>query len=78
MSDVPEEATEWCREFAAAAGVDPPTRQEIDDVLALAGLAAHASVRQAAPITCWLAARAGIPLSQALASAREIANRRQP
>lgn len=74
MSDVPVEVTEWCRAFAAAAGVDPPTDQEIDDLLALAAIAAHASARQAAPITCWLAARGGMTLNAALAAARSISD----
>ena len=43
MSDVPDEVVEWCRAFAGAAGVEPPTEQEVDDLLALAGVAAHAS-----------------------------------
>jgi hypothetical protein len=72
MADVPDEVTEWCRSFAAAAGVDPPTDQEIDDLLALAAIAAHASARQAAPITCWLAARSGMGLEAALAAAQSI------
>ncbi|MEY2448114.1 MAG: hypothetical protein QOH79_1590 [Acidimicrobiaceae bacterium] len=78
MNHVPEEVTDWCRAFATAVGVDPPTDQEIDDLLALAGVAAHSSARQSAPITCWLAARAGMVPSQALATAEEIANRRLP
>ena len=72
MNDVPEEVTQWCGRFAAAAGVDAPTAQEIDDVLALAGIAAHASARQSAPITCWLAAKGGMTLDAALAAARSI------
>ena len=74
MSDVPEEVTSWCAQFAAAAGVDPPTDQEIDDLLALAAIAAHASARQAAPLTCWLAAKAGMTLADALASAQRISD----
>ena len=72
MSDVPDEVTQWCRQFAASAGVDPPTDQEIDDLLALAAIAAHASARQAAPITCWLAARGGMSMADALAAARAL------
>ena len=72
MPDVPDEVIEWCRQFAAAAGVDPPTAQEMDDVLALAAIAAHASARQAAPITCWLAARGGMTMSAALAAAQSL------
>jgi hypothetical protein len=74
MSDVPREVSEWCRQFAAVAGVDPPTDQEIDDLLALAAIAAHASARQSAPITCWLAARAGMTPAAALAAARRISD----
>jgi hypothetical protein len=74
MSDVPAEVTEWCRAFATAAGVDPPSDQEIDELLALAAIAAHAAARQAAPITCWLAARGGMTLDAALTAARSISD----
>jgi hypothetical protein len=74
MADVPDEVVEWCRQFARAAGVDPPTDQEIDDLLALAAIAAHASARQAAPITCWLAARGGMSLADALSAAQTISD----
>jgi hypothetical protein len=74
MADVPDEVVEWCRQFATAAGVDPPTDQEIDDLLALAAIAAHASARQAAPITCWLAARGGMSLADALSAAQTISD----
>jgi len=74
MSDVPEEVTDWCRRFAAAAGVAPPTDQEVDDLLALAAIAAHASARQAAPLTCWLTARAGLSLADALQTAQDVSD----
>ena len=60
MTDIPPEAIDWCARFAAALGTEPPTVDEIDTLLALAGVAAHASQRQAAPVACWLAARAGV------------------
>jgi hypothetical protein len=41
-------------------------------LLDLAGVAAHASERVAAPVSCWVAARAAIDPEQALAAAREI------
>ena len=72
MNDVPEEVTRWCGRFAAAAGVAPPTDQEIDDLLALAAIAAHASARQAAPITCWLAAKGGMTIAAALDAAQAL------
>jgi Domain of unknown function (DUF6457) len=51
---------EWVAAFAAAAGVTPPTPDEVATLLDLAGVAAHASERTAAPITCWLAATGGL------------------
>lgn len=53
--------------------MDPPTPEEIDVLLALAGHAAHASERTAAPVGCWLAARSGLTPDEALAAARRMA-----
>lgn len=53
-------AKEWLTKFAALLGVEAPTSEEIRDLLALAGDAAHASERIAAPVACWLVARAGL------------------
>jgi len=57
------------REFvdrcAAAFGTAPLTAAEIEDLLALAGAAAHASERIAAPLTCYLAARAELSPAEA-------------
>lgn len=61
--------TGWLSRFAAALGVDAPTAEEIDQCLRLAALAAHATVRQAAPVACWLASRAAVPLDETLAIA---------
>ena len=60
MTDVPVEVTEWCTRFAAALGISPPTVDDIETLLELAGIAAHASQRQSAPVACWLAATAGV------------------
>jgi hypothetical protein len=65
-------AEEWIAAYAAALGRPAPTREEMDAVLALASTAAHASERRAAPIACWLAASAGIPLADAQALAERI------
>ncbi|MGH9014491.1 MAG: DUF6457 domain-containing protein [Acidimicrobiia bacterium] len=59
-------ATEWIAAFAAALGVEPPTEVEFEALLALAAEAAHASERTAAPVACWLAARAGRTPSEAV------------
>jgi hypothetical protein len=63
---------EWLAAFAAAAGTATPSDEEIDALLELAGIAAHASERTAAPITCWLAATGGLTPSEALALARSL------
>jgi Domain of unknown function (DUF6457) len=65
-------ADEWLAGFAAAAGVEAPTADEVDTLLDLAGLAAHASERTAAPITCWIAATAGLSPTDALALAESL------
>jgi hypothetical protein len=66
-------ASEWIAEFASRLGVDPPTSTENDELLEVAAVAAHASERTAAPVACWLAARAGLAPSDALALARQVA-----
>jgi hypothetical protein len=63
---------EWLAAFAAAAGVAAPAADEVEALLALAGLAAHASERTAAPVTCWIAARAGLTPADALALAESL------
>jgi len=67
------EADEWLQRFAAKLGIDPPSHDEQNLLLGLAGVAAHASERTAAPISCWLASRAGVSLVEASAAARELA-----
>jgi Domain of unknown function (DUF6457) len=57
---------EWVAAFAAAAGVTAPTPDEVATLLDLARVAAHASERTAAPITCWLAATGGLSPAAAL------------
>jgi hypothetical protein len=66
----------WLQEFATAAGGDALGEAERDTILALAGVAAHSSERTAAPLTCWVAARAGISPEGALQIARSLAERR--
>ncbi len=59
-------AQEWLAGFAAVLGVDAPSEEQISDLLRLAGAAAHASERFAAPVACWLVARAGLSPAEAL------------
>lgn len=63
---------EWIERFAASAGVAAPTTREMDELLKLAGVAAHSSERPAAPIACWIAARSELALSELLEAAQEI------
>jgi hypothetical protein len=53
--------------------VEPPSADELKAILDLAAEAAHASERVAAPVACWLSAKAGLSLGESLALAREIA-----
>jgi len=64
---------EWIALFAAQLGVEPPSAAETAELLALAAVAAHASERTAAPVACWLVARAGTAPSDALAIASAVA-----
>jgi hypothetical protein len=66
-------AMEWLTAYAEKLGIDPPTTDELRTLLDLAAEAAHSSQRIAAPIACWLAARAGRSPDEALALARELA-----
>jgi hypothetical protein len=65
---------EWVTAFAREVGVDVPTAGEVDDILALAAVSARASERIAAPVTCWLAAQAGLSPAAALAAAERLAS----
>jgi hypothetical protein len=68
-------ARDWLESFAAEAGIDPPTPEDMETLLELGGVAAHASERIAAPITCWLAAKAGLDPAAALAAGKRIAEK---
>lgn len=55
---------EWIEEFAGEVGVTPPSPEEIDLLLGLAAVAAHASERTAAPLACWMAGQSGMSLQR--------------
>jgi hypothetical protein len=65
-------AKEWLGAYAERLGTRAPTTDEFKALLDLAGEAAHASERVAAPVACWVAAKAGISPDEALARAREL------
>jgi len=68
-------ATEWIAEFAAKLGIDPPDQATVEELLALAGDAAHASERVAAPIA---PATDRVGVIAAPARQVEIRHRKQP
>jgi hypothetical protein len=63
---------EWIAAFAREAGVPPPSADEIRELLSLAGEAAHASERTAAPLACWIAGRSGLSLAELAAAAERV------
>jgi len=65
-------AGEWIAAYAERLGTDAPTAQELKDILDLAAEAAHASERIAAPVACWLSAKAGRSLEESLALAQTV------
>jgi hypothetical protein len=66
-------ARQWIDQFSAALGVTSPTDEEVAAILDVAGAAAHASERTAAPVSTWLSAQAGVSASVALDTARRLA-----
>ena len=65
-------AREWIDAYAERLGTEPPSTEEFKALLDLAAVAAHASERVAAPVSCWVAARANVAPAAALQAAREI------
>ncbi|MGO9900230.1 MAG: DUF6457 domain-containing protein [Solirubrobacteraceae bacterium] len=65
-------AEEWIASYAEKLGVRAPSAEQVQQLLAVAGIAAHTSERQAAPVSCWVAAAAGASTEQALRAAREL------
>jgi len=65
-------AKDWLAAYGKKLGTDPPTPEEFKTLLDLAGVAAHSSERVAAPVACWMAARAGADLGRAMQLAGEV------
>jgi hypothetical protein len=66
-------AREWIQAYAQQLGIEPPTNDEWSALLDVAAEAAHASERVAAPVSCWVVAKAGVDPAEALRVARELA-----
>lgn len=73
MAETQMTGGEWIRKFADELGVEPLTDDEVEALLDLAGVAAHASERLAAPLTCYLVGQAGISPTDALRTANTLA-----
>jgi hypothetical protein len=58
-------AQEWIERYAGRLGLQPPDAADVEVLLAMTGIAAHASERTAAPISAWLAASAGVSAAEA-------------
>ena len=54
------EPEDWIKQFASEIGIESPSASEVEQLLNLAGVAAHASARTAAPIACWLAGQSDL------------------
>jgi hypothetical protein len=67
------DAATWIHDFALAASATELSEHDRQSILALAGVAAHSSERLAAPLTCWVAAAAGLSPDAALEIARSVA-----
>ena len=67
-------ADEWIDDFAQRLGVEAPDAATVERLLDLAGTAAHASERVAAPIACYLVGRAGVDVGEAQAFADAVAD----
>ena len=63
---------EWIAAFAVELGVAAPSAETFEELLALAGTAAHSSERIAAPIACYLVGLAGISVADAQAAAARV------
>jgi hypothetical protein len=72
MADDLTDPEQWIAAFAARLGVAPPDATTVETLLELAGVAAHASARTAAPIACWLVGRAGADAAAALEVAEAV------
>lgn len=66
-------ATEWIQAFCEEIEAPVPGEDEIEAILRLAAVAAHASERIAAPVACWIAGASGKPLADLRQTAEALA-----
>jgi hypothetical protein len=65
-------AEEWLTAFAEEIGAAAPDREQMDEILRLAAIAAHASERIAAPIACYLTGVSERSLEEAIEAAERV------
>jgi hypothetical protein len=65
--------SEWLARYATLLGVPPPKKEEIETLLALTGVAAHAAERTAAPLSAWMVGCAGCDVAKAHQAAQQLA-----
>ena len=65
-------AREWLDGFAAELGTEAPSDDQIEAILDVAAVAAHASERIAAPVACWVGGRVGASLVELQAAAERV------
>jgi hypothetical protein len=65
-------AREWIDAFAGEIGADPPTNDELKQILDLAAVAAHGSERIAAPVACWMGGTVRASLEELQAAAERV------
>ena len=57
-------AADWIQDFCEEIGMPTPSEEDMEAILRLAAIAAHASERIAAPMACWVAGRSGKALAE--------------
>ena len=67
------DAQQWVDALAARLGVAAPDRDAVDDLLSLAGTAAHTAERWVAPVSTWLVGSVGLDPAAARALVEQLA-----
>jgi hypothetical protein len=57
-------AADWIQDFCEQIDMPAPSDADMEAILRLAAIAAHASERIAAPIACWVAGASGKSLNE--------------
>jgi hypothetical protein len=65
-------AQEWISAFCDEIDKVAPTEAEMEAILRLAAVAAHASERIAAPVACYVAGASGRPLEELIGMAESL------